>query len=78
MTVADLHLLDKALARTEHDAAVIPLMRATVARLRDALAELDSLRAQANCGEGHDPERICCFHAAEVKRLRKQQRDGAP
>ncbi|GEL19308.1 hypothetical protein [Pseudonocardia asaccharolytica] len=32
-----------------------------------------NLIRQANCGVGHDPEQICCAHAAEVQRLRTQR-----
>lgn len=38
--------------------------------LRCPWCELERLRAQANCGEGHDPERICCAHAKDVRELR--------
>ena len=41
-----LYLLDRSLARTEHDAEVIPLARSTVQVLRDDLAELDAARAE--------------------------------
>lgn len=38
---------------------------------RDQLqVEIERLRAQANCGEGHDPKQICCYHTAKVKQLR--------
>lgn len=45
---------------------------AEVNRLRARVAELE---ATANCGEGHDPTRICCAHAADVKRLRARVAD---
>ncbi|MFC5996913.1 hypothetical protein ACFQE5_22135 [Pseudonocardia hispaniensis] len=47
-----------------------PLLVAVLAEYDRRADEIARLTRQANCGAGHDPERICCAHAAEVERLR--------